>query len=447
MSTIAEHIIALLLEDRIQDFIERHPEAKLKRPKLIQWMEYDPSNTKKYFNWMVREFVRGNTKWTNRQLDHARDDFKEFERLLTLPAFQGNRDIMQYDFKTFSDTVTQNRTLVSRSAEQRQRREKEKAKWQPKQGQAGVKLVAEAGNIQVIQITNADSLSYWAWQAYSANNPNWKYPPNTSDMSAEQIEALPPWNTSDAYGPWCVRGTSFGNNYLNSEPDKAFYMVLKDGGPYVGILLHGGQAKDLENNAINLGMAEEIYPAMRQVLDAAAEAGNDYTGECSIFMNLRFLTGEAKDGETVTGPRNSLDLSHSSLAKLPARLTVNGELDLTGCPITEIPPELTVTGRLKIAGTGITKLPLDLKIKSMEWSEPLTWEEVKKMFYRMRGGDMKQHYIVQAGLAGATEEEQSQAWINFQPRLINYFLVDPKIDKAVRGQLVYVKHPQKAVSQ
>ena len=254
-------------------------------------------------------------------------------------------------------------------------------------------------------------------------------------------------------------------------------MVYKNDGAYAGIVFERGECQTLHNEGISMGMAEEIYPAIKPILDQKAKQGVGLDRNCAIFGNMRFLNGDAKDGETVSGANNKLDLSFSTLNQLPNSLTVKGTLDLTGSPIAQLPANLTVAGgSLKIAGTGITQLPIDLKIEEMEWSEPLSVEEVKKLFYRMRLYEMKQHFWKNRRLyhaekdeqgndimvevrnekTGAVEtvpkpkldangqkilmndEEKEAAWVKFQPELINYFLTHPKMDQSAKAIFHYI---------
>lgn len=455
MNLLAESIISLLLEDRIDDLIARYPDLKLNRPKLERWLEFDPTNNKKYFQWIVKQVA---TKKLNikTQGEVVRDDLMRFERLLTLPAFTGDRDIFKYDAKTLHKAIRKTANLQSKTEKEREERFK------------NVKVVGKAGAITVVEIKNAQELMNRAWQGYSKENPNWDGQPLNPPRPGSE-------DTRQWDGFWCVRFPQYARSYLADGP---FYMVYKNDGVYVGIVFERGECQTLHNEGISMGMAEEIYPALKPILDQKAKEGVGLERNAAIFGNMRFLNGDAKDGETVSGRNNKLDLSFSTLKQLPNSLTVKGTLDLTGCQISQLPADLTVAGGvLKIAGTKITQLPLDLKIEELEWSDPLSGDEVKKLFYRMRLGEMKQHFWKNDKLYRAekdaqgndimikarnektgrvdtvpkpklddngqkipmTDEEKEEAWIKFQPELVNYFLTHPKMDASAKAILHYVK--------
>jgi len=379
----------------------------------------------------------------------------EFERLLTLPAFQGSRDLYTYDLQSFQRMIASNVALRSQSELER------RAKAAKKRGPAeaapttGVDNVATHGNLNLLKITEAEALSWWAWQAYKEENPSWNRPtihpppPGTDPFSRD--------------GKWCVRSTTHGFNYLRQEP---FYMVLKNGWPYVGILLKQGQAKDLDNKQITMGVAEEIYPILSPFISALKAEGESLVWECKIFENMRFLHGGMEPGETVSGPVN---LANTNLSNLPSNLTVRGVLDMTGCKnFTQLPPGLRVEGTLKISGTGVSVIPEDLFVEDMEWSEPLTLPKLKHLFYNMRLPDMGSHY--QQYLKDEAEKEAAwnvaakaakskgiappvhprfdpatgknkkkpRSWPVMKVRLVKHFQVSKEIDKNVKTLYRYI---------
>ena len=436
MNVLAETIISLLLEDRVEDLILRYPTMKLNRMKLEKWFEFDPTDNKKYFPWIVKQ-VSLKKVLLPRGGERLRDDLMRFERLLLLPGFTEPRDINRYDAKTLSKTVRKTANLQSKSEKEREARFK------------NVKVVGKAGNIVVVEIKNAQELMNRSWQAYSKGNPNW----DGESLAPPRVgqEANRPWD-----GLWCVRFPQFARSYLAEGP---FYMVYKNGGIYVGIVFEKGECQTLENDPIPLSVAEEIYPAMKPLIDHKSKNGAGLVRNCAVFSNMRFLRGEAMDGETISGQGGKLDLSWSSLTRLPNSLTVNGTLDLTGCKISNLPAGLTVSGGvLRIAGTPVTALPLDLNVEEMEWSEPLPVEEVKKLLYRMRNSCMKQHFLdrtifkkekdvngVETHKLDAsgktiplTDAEKEVMWIEFQPELLKYFLTHPKMDASVKSVYHYV---------
>ena len=455
MSLLAEHVVGLLLEDRIDDLIARYPALKLNRPKLEQWVQFDPTSNKKYFPWIVKQVANKKVKLPSGG-ERLRDDLMRFERLLALPDFTGQRDINQYDAKTLNKVIRQTANIQSKTEKEREERFK------------NVKVVGKDGNITVVEIKHAQELMNRAWAAYSKDNPNWTGKPLTPPRPGREDSRQ--WD-----GFWCIRFPQYARSYLSDGP---FYMVYKNGGPYVGIVFERGECQTLENEGIGIGVAEEIYTAMKPLLDKKAKSGIGLERNCSVFGNMRFLNGDAKDGETVSGQNSKLDLSFTTLRSLPNNLTVKGTLDLTGSKISELPAGLKVTGGvLRIAGTGITQLPLDLQVEEMEWSEPLPEDEIKKMFYRMRLGEMKQHfwnndklYKTETDAAGnevivkqrnektgrveqvpkpvldangnkipLTDEEKEAAWIKFQPELINYFMTHPEMVNSAKAILHYVK--------
>lgn len=498
---LAEHIIALLFEDRIDDLIQRYPELKFNRPKLTKWLEFDPTyrpaqqpaqpdqpdeqpaqpgqpaqqparpavrqaQQGKYFQWIIRQVAAKKLKLPSGG-ERVRDDLMRFERLLALPSFTGDRDIFKYDNKTLGKMIRQTASLQSKSEQERENRFK------------GVKVVGSANGITAVEIKNSQELMKRARLAYSKTNPNW----------TGAKKELEDYDRNERFGDrlWCVRFREYATSYLADGP---FYMVYKNNGPYVGIVFHRGECQSLENQPISMGVAEEIYPALRDIIDIESKSDTGLTGNCSIFGNMRFLNGDAKDGETVQGRNSKLDLSFSSLTTLPSNLTVKGTLDLTGSKISQLPAGLSVSGgMLRIAGTGVTALPTDLRIEEMEWSEPLPVTEVKKQFYRMRLSEMKQWFWKSdklyhsekdangeeimimvpridtgkpekvakpvldvnkentspwrwpwpGGTTPLSEEEKQVAWIAFQPELINYFLTDQKMNDSARAVLHYVK--------
>jgi hypothetical protein len=168
----------------------------------------------------------------------------------------------------------------------------------------------------------------------------------------------------------------------------------------------------------------------------------------------------------------NLDISGCPISVLPNGLTVKGNLVIANTAISQLPPGLKVTGGvLKIAGTRITVLPSDMQVEVMEWSEPLPYDEVKKMFYRMCLGEMKAHFWkkddilvkhkkgpngkdlldankkpipvrdANGNTIPQTEEEREQSWIDFQPKLINYFMQDKKIESHAKVMLRRVAVP------
>lgn len=474
---LAEHIIAMLFEDRIDDLILRYPELKFNRPKLTKWLEFDPTyrpaqeggrpgHQGKYFQWIIRQVVAKKLKLPSGG-ERVRDDLMRFERLLALPEFNDDRDIFKYDNKTLGRMIRRTAQIQSKSEQERENRFK------------NVKVVGAANGMIAVEIKNSQELMKRARSAYSKTNPNWtgeKKEPEDYDRNERFGDRL-----------WCVRFKEYATSYLSDGP---FYMVYKNGGPYVGIVFERGECQSLENQPISMGVAEEIYPVMRAIIDAQSKSGTGLTGNAAIFGNMRFLNGDAKDGETVQGRGGKLDLSFSSITVLPGNLTVKGSLDLTGSKIVQLPAGLSVSGgMLRIAGTGITVLPVDLRIEEMEWSEPLPITEVKKQFYRMRLGEMKQHFwksdkLYQTekdahgkeitikvpridtgaiekvskpildvniknnspwrwpwpgGTTPLTEEEKQAQWISFQPELVKYFLTNPKMDESARAVLHHVK--------
>ena len=486
----ADHIVRLLLqewdallEDRIDDLVKRYGQKmKWERRDIEKLVRYDPTPNKKYLPWIVRQVVEH--ALDQNDLDGLHDLLMEFERLLTLPAFQGNRDIYSYSLQDFQRTVTDNMQLRSQSEIERQAKRAKKQGPAEQQPTEGVEQVAEVGNLGVLRFTDAVSLAWWAWQAYKQENPNWGRP---------TIHPPPPG--TDPYsrdGKWCVRNPTHGTNYLRKEP---FYMVLKDGWPYVGILIDQGQVKDLDNKQVTMGVAEEIYPIMAPFINKFKEDGGSLHSESTIFENMRFLQNGVTAGETF---RDDVDLSDSSLASMPENLNFQGTLDIDGTPMTELPaglivrshlwarntkitkigPGVKVGGKLTLAGSPITVIPADigfdslditncpvtelpegLKLdtlniqgtqitklpeslvveKGMTWSEPLTLDECKLLFLRINMDKLKREYFAHPKFSGLSKVAMEKKWKRSQDDLRQYYLTNPIIDGHVKSIFVYKK--------
>lgn len=61
-------------------------------------------------------------------------------------------------------------------------------------------------------------------------------------------------------------------------------------------------------------------------------------------------------------PSTTLDLSGTSITKLPKNLKINGSLDVSDTCITQLPENLKVSGYLNASNTLITRLPKNLKL-------------------------------------------------------------------------------------
>ena len=393
-----------LVEDRIDDLLARYVDAEGKplidRRQVQQWAQYDPTQNKKYLPWIVKEVAEGRLKLpqNGHELNEA---LMVFERLLPIPAYQGQRDLYALDWPGLKKTVAEHGHIRSKTAQEREKR------------MAGVKTVAKAGNLTCLAITDVQSLNNWSWKAYSAENPNWKEKP------------VLPGSVTDPFQDhlWCTRFPNYASNYLQGGP---FHMVLKDGYPYVGLVFHKGEAQDLHNHGITTQVAEEIWPVVKDIIPKDAQL----TRNAKVFSNIRFLENAVEPGSSVAGP---IDLSGTKLTQLPSNLTVNGSLDVSNTALTQLPAGLSIAGTLKINGTQITELPNDLKVEDMEWSAPLDWTKVKSLFYRLRHHDMKDHFMNHPKLANNTPQQKEKEWIKFQPKLMQYFQTNPDVDKNVRS--------------
>lgn len=450
---LGEHFI--LTEDRIDDLVNqfnaiqlkavkaampnatpeevaKHPSAKpINRRFIEQWLEFDPSRNKKYFPWIVNLAAKGLIRLPD-QGERLRDDLMTFERMLVIPAYQGPRDIYQIkSADELNKLMSEHGQLKSKSQEEREKK------------MAGQKSLAKVGPYEVLEITNADTLNHWGWRAYSypVENPNWapNKPASPSDYKPDDL--------SDR--KWCIRWPRYANSYLAAGP---FILVLKNGGPYVGIVWERGECQSLKNEGISTSVAEEIYPvlAAAHVLPGPGQGGHS----AKVFDNLKFLRGDVKDGETISG---SVDLADTNLAHLPNNLTIRGSLDLTNCPIKKLPSGLKVIGSLKISGSAIDSLPEDLSVQDMEWSEPLDWSKIKHHFFLVRSGEMeatyKQHGIDMAAarvrdpktgkLVYPLDDEGKTTkpvpWSRMKKELIGHFQTDPEIDRDVRSVFRYTK--------
>ncbi|MHC4332502.1 MAG: hypothetical protein ACYSUV_01980 [Planctomycetota bacterium] len=491
---IAEEIVAnLLQEDRIDDLISRYPKLGLDRFTLEGWRRFDPTGDRgKYLPWMVKQVADGKMRMPQ-DSDHLRDQLRTFERLVSIPGFQGSRDIQSYDWPSLDQTVTQNLELRSRSEQERAARRAKKKDVSAYEHKRGVTEVAKEGEYSVLEIKDAVALSWWGWQAYSKDNPNWDGKPLTP----------PPPGAPESLrdGLWCIRYPTYGTDYIRREPTKAFYMVLKNGGPIAGILLKDGQAKSLHNKSITLGLAEEIYPVMSGILDKAKEMGIPLEGEVAVFNDLRFVHGEVKPGEQFRG---EIGLEGSSITELPPNLTFDRSLNIEGTairvipagtkighnlsannsaleyidptakigssifaantqlkdlppnltvqnlnisntPMTELPSGLKVKGQLNIEGTFIKAFPADMEIAddTVTWSEPMTVEEIKKLFFNKTLPKMRQNFEQEEKIMGLNARQKAQKWRQFKKELWQHFLTSPEVKRYVETMFLY-KEPGKA---
>lgn len=474
-----------LLEDRIDDLVKQYAQTtKWDRRAIEDMARYDPSQNKKYLPWLLKQAATHRTL-TDQNFDHLHDLLMEFERLLTLPAFQGSRDIYSYDLRSFQDTITANMGLRSQSEIDRKAKEAKKTKTVADyEHKEGVEDIGNVNDLTLMKITNAESLSWWAWRGYMEENPNWGRP-----------TLHPPAPGQDPYtrdGKWCVRNPTHGSNYLRKEP---FYLVLKKGWPYVGILLDQGQVKDLDNHQVSMGVAEEIYPLLKTVIDEHKAEGGRLYSESKIFENMRILQGGIQAGETFS---DDVDLSDSSLASLPDNLTFKGNLDVDGTkmealpasltvnghlwarntPIKTIGPGLIVTGKLTLTGSPITSIPTDAKFeglniancpvselpeglkldtlniegtqitklpeslhveKSMTWSEPLKIEECKLLFMRVNLDKLQREFYAHPKFSGLSKVAMDRKWKKTLVDLRQYYLTNPTIEGHVKSIYVYKK--------
>lgn len=408
--------------------LANHPTVKpVDRRFIEQWLEFDPSQNKKYFPWIVAQAAKGLLRLPD-QGERLRDDLMTFERLVTIPAYTGPRDIQQFkSHDHLNEVMKQFGDLKSKTQVDKEKK------------MSGVEVVAKDGVYTLLKITKPEALTAWAWKAYSADNPNWgRKPILQTDVRQDDL----------GDGKWCVRFPRYAISYLSRDP---FYMVLKNGGPYVGIVWGKGECQTLDNTGISTSMAEEIYPVLQKgnALPGEGEGGRN----AKVFDNLKFLHGDVKDGDTVTGP---VDLANTKLTQIPSNLTVRGTLDLTNCPMAALPPGLRVEGTLKISGTQIKELPEDLHVEDMEWSEPLDWSHMKSMFYRMRLPEMETHYkqYLKDSAANMVKDPKTGkmvypkdpktgkstkplSWPAMKKELVGHFQTDPEIDKNVKTMYRY----------
>jgi len=413
VDNLAKQYMKLTGQELAADPKEQARQIQANRAKIEQWMDMDPTANKKYVPWIIKQIANKALKLPQQAMQ-LKDDLMSFERILKIPAYTGNRDIYQFPtYKDFHDTITQHGELRSKGEMEREKL------------QAGVTKVAQVGNLELLKITSPQALIQWAWRAYDpATNPNWKAAKVTPKLDAGgQVQA----DLQD--GLWCVRFPSYANSYLSGGTP--FYLVLKNGGPYAGIIFERGECQDLYNNRkqpdhdMKMSQVEEIYPVLRDVIPSASSL----TGRCAKLSKMRFLNGDVKDGETVQGP---IDLAGTSLKALPNNLTVKGNLDISSTKVSTLPVGLKVEGTLKIQGTRISELPNDLFVEDLEWSEPLDWKKIKHLFYLRRHMDMQKHFFEHDKIKGGSAEERNQRWINFQPALAAYFQKDPEVDRHVK---------------
>lgn len=488
-----------LLEDRIDDLIKVYGKKlpasnpQMARGMIDMWAAYDPHPRKKYLPWIVKQVAQKQLTPDDHTLDHLSDQLRAYERLLKIPEFTGNKDIFAYTWPAFDAEINKNINLRSQSEREREAKAAKKRGLGKGEGTAGVTVIAEQGPYTLLEIKDAVSLSWWSWKAYDRDfNPNWK-----------QATIPPPKNTSDADirdGKWCVRYPTYGLNYIQDETSGAFYLVLKNGGPYVGILLDGGQWKDLDNHSISVSIAEEIYPVVKGLLDAYAKSGKVLGWEGEVFVNLRFVHGEVKPGEKfgsvnlsgtsvralpqgctyaalditktqiteipegsvieklnaansqlmVIAPNASitvsLNVSNTPIRTLPPGLTLN-TLNITGCKNIVLPDKLTVKETFHMEGSSVTDIPEGVTVgESMTWSEPMTLEKVKDVFYRACLPKMYKSFLEKPQIAEKTPQAQKKAWDKFAIKLRGFFQTDPAMEKTIRATYAY-KKPSESESE
>jgi hypothetical protein len=477
-----------LLEDRLDDLAAKYPELRLTRRQLEDWMRYDPSGRGKYIPWIVRQMAEKKLRMPQ-EADHLHDQLAAFERLSRIPAFAGNRDIFSYDWPTFDQTMSANLDVRSQSELDREAKQVKKTKEVSQyERQAGVHEINHVGNYALIEIKNAESLAWWAWQAYTKENRNWGKKTIKPPGPGKEV------NIQDGY--WCIRNPSYGRDYIAKSPTKSFFIVLKNGGPYVAILFQKSgwsQVKDLQNKGISLGIAEEIYPVVADLITGLKGKGVAMNGEAKVFDDLRIVRGEIGPGEEfgdtvdLTGSsirslpdnltfRRDLILQRTKLQRLPSNLTVEGTLDISFSSIIEFGPGLKlggsldatnsgiyslphdiesydgdlsisntkvsqifvgleVKGTLRIDGTPITKLPF-FKANVVEYSEPLSKAAIKEAFFLQQAEIMKDYFMKQPQVAGLSPQEKEQEWEKFLPRLKHHFATHKSIEKAAGSTFV-----------
>lgn len=502
MSTIAERIVHYmmgfepLLEDRIDDMLKKYggripgstPEAK--RQALEGWMNYDPSRNKKYFPWYFKQYIQGKLELDEHTLDHLRDLLGSFEHFITMPQFKAPRDIYQYDYKSLEKTVRENEGLMSKKDLKRGREN------------LGGTVLNTVGNLELVGFKDGNALAQEAWRAYSPDSPNWDEAPKTPDMPdyAKGYPDYPP-GTTEPYSVdhlWCIRKPSRGADYIKNTPSKMFYVIRKDGFPYVGIVMgsYGSQIVNVHNRQIDAGMTEEIYDVFKPVLDEYAknkwESGH---AASTLFGKLRIIKGELKPGETISGS----DLSNSSLKELPEDLTVQGDLNVSGTKMTklpnrltvqgsliiantkikELPPGLNVKGNLNLSGTKISSLPDGMTIGSLDISdtpvkqlpaklkvteslkingtpittlpndmvatkvfyspETLSQSEIRRYFFWLRHDDLKKHFWKSSKVTGMDDAQKEVAWGEFQNELLTFFQTADTITQAISAMFEPVR--------
>jgi len=506
MSSVAERIVMfmvgadMLLEDRIDDLVQKHgqripgstPEAK--RQTLEHWASYDPSRNKKYFPWMFQQFIKGKTEWNDRTLDHVRDLLSDFEHYITMPSFEAPRDIYHYDMKSLEKTARKNAGLASKRDLKRGRE------------RLDADVISSVGNIEVLAFKDGNTLAQEAWRAYSADNPNWTGAPLLPTMP-KYATGYPdyPTPTTEPYSTdhlWCIRKPSRGADYIAKSPSKRFYVVRKNGGPYVGAEMGewASQIVGIDNKQISMNVVEEIYDAFKPVLDEfAAKRWNVGSAASTLFGRLRIVRGELKPGETIQGTdlsnsslkslpdslivSGNLDVSGTKLKALPANLTVKGNLVISNTKISTLPPGLKVDGSLNLSGTKISSLPQGLKIGNLDISntpvsqlptglqvtevlkingtpisvlpndlratkvyyspETLTGEEIRRYFFWLRNEDLKKHFWKSPKVAGMDDPTKEVEWEKFVAPLMDFFQKAPLVGQAVAAMFEPVRTDKK----
>ena len=430
MRRIIERLMpaSYLLEDKLDDWVKKYsrfipgasPEAK--RSTLLMWASMDPTYTpavealpagnagneapvaarpmkSKFLSWMVKQAVTGKVVWDDHSLDHIRDLLGDYVRLCAIPTFTESKDISTYDYRSFVEMVERNNHIESVSQQVRTKRAGGKKI-------EGATLLNTVGVYELFGFTDGVSLSNEAWLGYDHANPNWtgkntpddkrKPHPGGSGASDPVYKAQSHYKTDPEYnqgrepysmdGNWCIREPQRGLYYASSSPSKMFYMIRKNGWPYVGIACGpSSQAVDTGNaqRGIGLGIAKEIYPVFKPVLDLFAEKGwNLGSAVDSLFKRLHFINAGLQAGQTLDPLdlegldieslperltiRGNFSLRNSKVTVLPQVLTVKGDLDISGCNITEFPAGVKVSGKLNISNTGISVLPEGLTVESLD---------------------------------------------------------------------------------
>ena len=208
LHNLVHRIIVAGLEEKIPILSKKYD---ISEEEVRSLANYDPTNTKSYLDWIIRH------KQELRDQQHTQDVLKVFEKAKKSQALT-KKDINQY--KTFDELETTLHSIPEDQLETTRGKER-------KQTETGQKVVYNKSPYKVLEITTPEAMSHLAR------------------------------NTK-----WCVKDPKFFNEY---KPP--FYMVLKNGQPYVLIHRPSDQIKDVEDEEVGEEALDELVSIFKVIFN------------------------------------------------------------------------------------------------------------------------------------------------------------------------------------